>query len=313
MTSGGRAHVHDTFTIESVSQIHEILGRRGPDHPLVSVITASWHAPLRIPAGMMNQRVASNLYAISLKQGHECGLKYGRQTYDFQEGSVMFLAPGQVVTPITEAGEIEAEGESWTLAFHPDLLRTSPLAAKMREYSFFGYESHEALHLSDLEQQTLTSIVKTIEGEYTRGLDTYSQELIVSHIQLLLTYCKRYYGRQFTLRSVANKDIVARFERLLEQYFESDKPATQGLPSVRTCARELGYSPDYLSDLLRKETGKTAREHIQYFLIEKAKTRLLGSEASISEIAYALGFEHPQHFSKLFRSKTGMSPGEYRH
>jgi AraC family transcriptional activator of pobA len=304
------------LTIESIAQIHRMLGDAKPAHPLVTVINASWQPPRRLPSGMMHRQVVSDLYSVSLKQGHECGLKYGRKPYDFQAGSALFLAPGQAVTPITEAGELEAAGqgetEGWTLVFHPDLIRPSPLAAKMTEYTFFGYDSHEALHLSDEERQTLTPIVKKIETEYSQPLDAHSEELIVSHIQLLLSYCQRFYGRQFALRSRADADVAARLERLLRQYFESEKPARDGLPSVQACARELGYSPDYLSDLLKKETGKNTREHIHYVLIERAKTRLLGSADTISEIAYSLGFEHPQHFSKLFRSKTGMSPGAFR-
>jgi AraC family transcriptional regulator, transcriptional activator of pobA len=300
------------INIESISQVHEMTCQRRPAHPLISVIGASWQPPLQIPAGIVSARITTSLYSISLKRGDECGFKYGRHHYDFQAGSVMFLGPGQSMVPIADARELEEEGDGWTLMFHPDLIRKSPLATKMNEYSFFGYESHEALHLSDQEQAILTAEVKRIEDEYSRGSDQHSQELLVSHVHLLLTYCQRFYGRQFSLRSNANKDVISRLETFLQQYFESDKPANDGLPSVQGCAKAMGYSPDYLSDLLKKETGKNTREHIHHFLIERAKTRLLGSEDSISEIAYSLGFEHPQHFSKLFRSKTGMSPGEYR-
>jgi AraC-like DNA-binding protein len=300
------------ITIESISQVHEMTRRRRPAHPLISVVGASWQPPMQIPAGIVGARITSSLYSISLKRGSECGLKYGRHHYDFQAGSVMFLAPGQSIVPIADARELDGEGDGWTLMFHPDLIRKSPLAAKMSEYSFFGYESHEALHLSDDEQDTLTATVKRIEEEYGRDIDAHSQELLVAHLQLLLTYCQRFYGRQFSLRSNVNKDIISRLESFLQGYFESDQPAKHGLPSVQACARAMGYSPDYLSDLLKKETGKNTREHIHFFLIERAKTRLLGSGDSISEIAYSLGFEHPQHFSKLFRSKTGMSPGEFR-
>lgn len=301
--------------IESVSQIHRMLGCPPPAHPLVSVIVASWQPPPAVPVQIVNERVSADLYTISLKRGCERALQYGRHPYDFQAGSMMFLAPGQSVMPLTDTStEIEGDwGEGWTLVFHPDLLRGTALAERMSDCSFFGYDAHEALHLSDEEQATLTALVRRIEVECGRGLDAYTQEILVDHIQLILAYCKRYYARQFTLRSNANKDVIAKFERFLEDYWESDRPASEGLPSVQACARAMGYSPDYLSDLLRKETGKTTREHIQYRLIEKAKTRLLGSDAPISQIAYSLGFEHPQHFSKLFRSKTGMTPGAYRH
>ena len=183
--------------------------------------------------------------------------------------------------PIADARELDVEGDGWTLMFHPDLIRRSPLAARMREYSFFGYESHEALHLSDDEQAILTATVTRIEDEYRRDIDARSQELVVSHVQLLLTYCRRFYERQFNLRSTANKDVIARLERFLRNYFEAGGPAAEGLPSVHACAKAMGYSADYLSDLLKKETGKNTREHIHYFLIERAKTRLLGSADSI--------------------------------
>jgi AraC family transcriptional activator of pobA len=301
-----------TIHIESIAQVHEMTRQPRPAHPLVSVIGASWQPPMELPAGIVDTRITSSLYSVSLKRGTDCGLKYGRQHYDFQAGSLMFLAPGQSIVPITDARELEEEGDGWTLLFHPDLIRLSPLAGKMSEYSFFGYESHEALHLSDAERSIVTSTVRRIEDEYARDIDAHTQELVVSHLQLLLTYCQRFYGRQFNLRSNVNKDVISRLETFLQRYFESDQPANHGLPSVQACAKAMGYSPDYLSDLLKQETGKNTREHIHWFLIERAKTRLLGSEDSISEIAYSLGFEHPQHFSKLFRSKTGMSPGEYR-
>ena len=300
------------ITIDSISQVHELTGLGRPAHPLVSVIGASWQPPLHLPAGLVSTRIVSNLYSVSLKRGSECDFKYGRHHYDFQAGSVLFVAPGQTMVPIAEARELDAEGDGWTLLFHPDLIRCSPLAARIRECTFFGYESHEALHLSDDEQATLTATVKRIEDEYRRDIDALSQELVVAHLQLVLTYCRRFYERQFNLRSNTSQDVIARLETFLLNCFEVGGPAAEGLPSVHACAKAMGYSADYLSDLLKKETGKNTREHIHYFLIERAKTRLLGSADSISEIAYALGFEHPQHFAKLFRSKTGMSPGEYR-
>lgn len=300
------------ITIDSIAQVHEMTGLGRPAHPLVSVIGASWQPPLHLPAGLISTRITSNLYSVSLKRGSECGFKYGRHHYDFQAGSVIFLAPGQSMVPVADARELDPEGAGWTLLFHPDLIRRSPLAARMREYTFFGYESHEALHLSDEEQSILTATVTRIEDEFRRDIDAHSQELVASHLQLMLAYCRRFYERQFNLRSTASRDVIARLEAYLLNYFEAGGPATEGLPTVHACARAMGYSADYLSDLLRIETGKNTREHIHHFLIERAKTRLLGSSDSISEIAYSLGFEHPQHFSKLFRSKTGLSPGEYR-
>jgi AraC family transcriptional regulator, transcriptional activator of pobA len=301
----------DPLIIESIDQVHRIATATKPAHPLISVVGASWQPPMDVKVPLLHRRIISNLYAVSLKRGNECGLKYGRTYYDFQEGSLLCLAPGQSIIPITEPSDLDSEHAGWTLLFHPDLLRRTNLAEQMREYSFFGYESHEALHLSETEGQTLTSIVQTIEKEYAH-IDAFSDELLVSHLQLFLNYCKRFYARQFISRSNPHQDVVVRLEKFLGEYFQSVRPAQEGLPNVVVCAKAMGYSADYLSDLLRKETGRNTRDHIHHFLIEQAKNRLLSSDQTVSEIAFSLGFEHPQHFSKLFKSKTGLSPGEYR-
>lgn len=294
--------------IDTISDVHERVGYGKPMHPLITVIYPS---KIRV-APVVNQRFSIGLYSISLKHGNDCRIRYGRQQYDFQEGTLMFLAPDQIIEPVGETEEPGPDADGWALVFHPDLIRRSQLGRRMHEYSFFSYESHEALHLSDAERQTVTGIVKAIEHEYRQNIDVFSHELIISNIELLLNHCKRFYGRQFITRTNANKDVVARFESFLKTYFESDKPETAGLPSVKYCAREMGYSPNYLSDLLRKETGKNAQEHIHFCLIEKAKTMLLGTEEPVYRIAQSLGFEYPQHFSKLFKNKTGLSPAEYR-
>jgi AraC-like DNA-binding protein len=204
------------------------------------------------------------------------------------------------------------DDEGWTLAFHPDLIRKSNLANKIDTYSFFQYDVNEALHLSDDERKTLEELLDKIEKEYSQNLDRHSQNLIISNIELLLDYCIRFYDRQFYTRSNLNVDVVSRFENLLKDYYKTDKVIDLGIPSVKYCAQELNLSTNYLSDLLKKETGKTAQEHIHLFVIEKAKNYLLNSSNSISEIGYDLGFEYPQHFSNLFKSKTGLSPSEYR-
>jgi AraC family transcriptional regulator, transcriptional activator of pobA len=295
--------------IDSISQLHEMIGYEKPEHPLITFIET---ANIKTELPVLNMKISSGFYSISLKNGNECKILYGRQNYDFQEGSLMFLAPDQIIEPVSKTESNNTDRNGWVLLFHPDLIRKSSLGKKMNEYTFFSYDAHEALHLSDKEKHTVTGIVKAIRDEYSQNLDVHSQDLIISNLELLLNYCKRYYGRQFITRSDVNKDIVSRFEEFLKSYFDSDKPQKHGFPDVKLCALEMCYSPNYLSDLLKKETGKNTQEHIHYFLIEKAKNMLLGTDEPVYSIAYSLGFEYPQHFSKLFKNKTGMSPVEYR-
>ena len=293
--------------IESITQLHELIGYEKPKHPQISLIEYGKIIP-QLPMDE-NLKISTGFYSIGLKE-HPCEMKYGRKYYDFHEGSLVFMAPGQTFSAIRERENIRVGG--WGLFFHPDLIRKSPLGEKMKEYSYFSYDVHEALHLSDREKQTITSVVRTIEEEYSQNLDSYSRDLILSNLELLLNYCNRFYGRQFLTRTHVNKDVVSRFESFLAKYFDSDRPQSEGLPTVKFCAKEMGYSSNYLSDMLKKETGKNTQEHIHFHLIEKAKNMLLGTEEPVSRIAYTLGFEYPQHFSKLFKSKTGMSPAAYR-
>lgn len=292
--------------IESVCQINEMVGNEKLKHPLITLLEPSKVKVIPV----IKQKIVMSLYSISLKNGHECRIKYGRQNYDFQEGTLVCMAPGQTIEPLSASDNTELDG--WTLIFHPDLIRKSSLGKKINEYSFFSYDSNEALHLSDQERRTVTSIVKAIKSEYSQNLDMHSQDLIISNLELLLNYCNRFYSRQFITRTNVNKDVIIRFEELLKSYFDSEKPKSHGLPSVKYCAREMGYSPNYLSDLLKKETGKNTQEHIHFYMIEQAKIMLLGTQEPVNRISYSLGFEYPQHFSKLFKSKTGMSPDEFR-
>lgn len=293
--------------IESISQLHELIGYEKPKHPLISIIDYSKIKPIISTADV---HISTSFYSISLKDGSSCKTKYGRQYYDFQEGSLVFLAPEQAIYIDEEHPETESNG--WNLCFHPDLIYKSSLGKKINEYTFFSYSSNEALHLSDQEKQRITDIVNEIKNEFSQNIDIFSQDLIISHLELFLNYCKRYYGRQFITRAKVNKDVIIRFEEFIKSYFNSNKLKSHGLPSVKYCAREMGYSPNYLSDLLKKETGKNTQEHIHFYLIEKAKTMLLGTTKPVNIIASELGFEYPQHFSKLFKNKTGMSPVEYR-
>ncbi|MEZ4776611.1 MAG: helix-turn-helix domain-containing protein [Bacteroidia bacterium] len=298
----------DLQLIQTVTEAHMILGVKKPKHPLVSVIPQNelHHIPQEI-----GFRVRVDLFQIWMKEGVECEIGYGRNSYDFGEGTLAFMKAGQVLTH-TGVPNNTQNGKGWLLLFHPDLIRKSELGKKIHTYTFFDYEVSEALHVSEEERKSLTEIVKKIEKELSLNLDKHSQGLIVSNIELLLNYCARYYDRQFYTRSNLNQDLASKFENLLRDYYNSQKPAESGLPTVKYCGEQMNMSSHYLSDLLKKETGRNAQEHIHHFVIDKAKTMLLGSTEPVSQIAYGLGFEYPQHFTKLFKAKTGMSPVEYK-
>lgn len=294
------------ITVKSITQAHQLMAIEKPKHPLVSVFR---HTPdMRTNFG--DVRFTGDLYLISMKDGIKGTFKYGRNSYDFEEGTMTFVSPGQVIMPEEIITEIDSRG--WTILFHPDLIRKSELGRNIDNYSFFDYSVNEALHLSDKEKQTLTELTQKIENEIDQNIDRHTQKLIVSNIELLLDYCIRYYDRQFYTRSDLNKDIVSRFENFLKDYFKSGNQLELGVPSVKYCSEQLYMSPNYLSDLLKKETGRNTQDHIHAFVIDKAKTILLNSNNTVTQVAFGLGFEYSQHFSKLFKAKTGMSPTEYR-
>ncbi len=298
----------DTAIIKTVSELHKVLGYpTKPEHPLITLIDFS---KISIDESVNDTRTIIGLYLVSLKKLEGAAFQYGRKDCDFTEASLLCMAPEQLTIVSNVEGAAYPEG--WALYFHPDLIRTSSLNNKIKEYTFLSYDMHEALHLSDKEKQTLYGVAQTIREEFSANLDVYSQDLIVSNLEVLLNYCKRFYGRQFITRTSHNKGIAAQFEKLITEYFDSDQVKISGLPSVSYCARQLNLSPNYLGDLLKQETGKSAMEHIHYQLIDRAKSLLLNTEDSISEIAYTLGFEQPQNFSKLFKKKTAVSPGLYR-
>lgn len=297
----------DIIRIETISQAHEALGLEKPKHPLVSVYK---HDDVKLTKEFMTSTIVMDFYHVDYKMCSAGAFRYGRNTYDFQEGTLIFMRPGQVMR--LEEWDEEPGIGGWSLIFHPDLIRKSQLGKNINRYTFFSYDVNEALHLSDDEKATLEDIRDKIIKEYSQNMDRHSQKLIISNIELMLDYCTRFYDRQFYTRTNLNADIVTRFERVLADYFEDKSLRSSGLPSVKYCAGQLSLSPNYLSDLLKKETGKTAQEHIHYHIIEKAKTELLNSESSVSEIAYDLGFEYPQYFSKLFTKKVGMSPARFR-
>ncbi|MEZ5045138.1 MAG: helix-turn-helix domain-containing protein [Saprospiraceae bacterium] len=298
-----------SFEINTIGQAHQSVGLPAPKHPLVSVVKTVEFKPTIDFRGL---RVINNLYQITLKQLGCGNLMYGKNSYDYEEGTLVFTSPGQVTIFEGEMPSDNVTDKGWTLAFHPDLIRKSKLSDKMDGYSFFHYDVNEALHLSDEELRTIEGLLDKIVKEYSQNLDKHSQNLIISNIELLLDYCTRFYDRQFYTRTNLNTDIVSKFERLLKAHFHSDELQNIGIPTVHYLAKEMNFSSNYLSDLLKKETGKTALEHIHLFVIERAKNILLNSGQSISEIGYSLGFEYPQHFSNLFKSKTGISPSKFR-
>ena len=255
-------------------------------------------------------RITTDFYSVMFKNYCKSSITYGRKAIDFNEGSLICVAPNQVITIDNEI-EPRENPMGWGLFFHSDLIRNTSLNGKMKDYSFFSYEMAEALHLSDKEKQLLFECVVKIQTELKENIDDYSQTIIVSTIELLLNYCNRFYGRQFITRKATNRDVLAKVESLLKQHF-SIKTLPNGLPTVKDLADAVHLSPGYLGDLLKKETGLNAQEHIHHYVIAEAKNILLNSNQSISEIAYHLGFEYPQYFSRLFKQKTGTTPIEFR-
>jgi AraC family transcriptional activator of pobA len=273
-------------------------------HPLVSVVDLSKANPRQ------GSKMYFGFYTIFLKDV-KCGdLVYGRNTYDYQEGTLVFIAPGQVVR-VDNSGETY-QPKGYALVFHPDLIHGTSLGRHIQDYTFFGYQSNEALHVSERERKIVLECFSKIEYELEHAIDNHSKRLIVSNIEMLLNYCVRFYERQFITRDNVHKGIVERFENLLNEYFQTDKAQTIGLPSVAYCASELNLSANYFGDLIKKETGKTAQEYIQSKVIDVAKEKIFDQSKSVSEIAYELGFKYPQHFTRLFKQKVGYSPNEYR-
>lgn len=273
-------------------------------HPLVSVVDLSKADPRQ------GSKMYFGFYTIFLKDV-KCGdLVYGRHTYDYQEGTLVFIAPGQVAGLNSNGETYQPKG--YALVFHADLLPGTSLGQLIQEYSFFGYQSNEALHVSERERKIVLDCFSKIEYELEHAIDKHSKKLIVDNIELFLNYCARFYDRQFITRDTVHKGVLEKFEKLLNEYFQTDKPQNIGLPSVNYFAGELHLSANYFGDLVKKETGKTAQDYIQSKIIEVAKTKISDQTRSVSEVAYELGFKYPQHFTRLFKQKTGLSPNEYR-
>ena len=293
------------YKVQTIGQLHEIAGFEKPKHPLVTVID---YSKVDLNKGPGSGSFICSFYSVNYKK--HCDFIYGRQAFDHQEGTLLCTAPEQIITFNRKKETKSTEG--WGLYFHPELIRKSPLGKRINDYSFFSYAENEALHLSEQEEQILLSLLRQMENEYNTNIDHYSHDLIISNIELLLNYCRRFYGRQFITRTNHNKDVIIRFEEFIIEYFNSDKLKENGIPTVKYCAEAMNLSPNYFSDLLKSETGKNTQEHIHYHLLEKAKNILISSDKSINEIAYQLGFEYPQNFSKLFKKKVGISPTLYR-
>lgn len=295
--------MNDITRINTVTEYNKMVGVETL-HPLVSIVDFEKAEPF------CYFRAQLGVYAVFLKDT-KCGnMIYGCSTYDYEEGTLIFLAPGQVYG-IEDKTE-KRRGVGKALIFHPDLIHGTSLGKNMKEYGFFSYEVNEALHLSTRERAIIDDCIEKISFELEHAIDKHSKTLIVTYIELFLNYCKRFYDRQFITRNKVNVDVLARFEKVLDDYFASELLMEAGAPTVGYCAGKLFLSPNYLGDLLKKETGKSAQEHIQLKLIDVAKEKMYDSGKSISEIAYELGFKYPQHFTRMFKKNTGLSPNEFR-
>lgn len=291
--------------INSVKELHSYMGLPSPLNPLITIID---HSQTQNKSKESDQKLLLDFYNISIKRSFKGKLKYGKNHYDFDDGTMSFIAPNQILSVDNDK---DRNMDGWSLLFHPDLIRQYPLGKAIKSYRFFSYTVNEALHLSDEEEKTIEIIIQNIQKEINSRLDLFSQDVIVSNLELLLSYCNRFYSRQFLTRKMATNDLLTKFEIKLDHYFSDNSNIV--LPTVEKLATELNVSSPYLSDMLRNITGQNTQQHIHEKLIEKAKEILTTTNLTVSEIAYQLGFEYPQSFSKLFKSKTNLTPSEYRH
>jgi AraC family transcriptional activator of pobA len=292
------------YRIDSITEIHRLMGLPKPHHPLISIVDLKG---LRNDTGI--EAVIFDLYVISMKRGCD-GLHYGQQKYDFDEGLMAFWSPGQILRGEENGVPVNLDG--WMLFVHPDFLWNTPLATKIKRYEYFSYATSEALFLSDKEEIVINDLIKNIETEYYANMDKFSQDIIISHLETLLKYAERFYQRQFITRKITNHQILNQVEEILSTYLNNESLLSEGLPTVGYFADALNISSKYLSSLLKQLTGQTMQQIIHEKLIEKAKEKLSTTRLSVSEIAYQLGFEHPQSFNKLFKSKTKQSPLDFR-
>jgi len=289
----------------SISELHQALGLPKPLHPLVSMVD---YSNIQADTAELKKGMIFNFYKVSYKKNFSGKVKYGQHYYDFDEGGLSFISPNQLISAV----ENEADYGGYTLLFHPDFIKDHTLGKNIKNYGFFSYSVTEALYLSEKEKNVIIGIFKNIEMELESAIDHFSQDVMISQIELLLNYSKRFYGRQFITRKTANNELLLKLEELLSGYFDTEKALTAGLPTVGQLADQLHVTPHYLSDMLRTLTGQNTQQHIHNKMIEKAKEILSTSDLSVAEIAYTLGFEHPSSFNKIFKRKTNMSPVEFR-
>lgn len=301
---------HQLFRFHTITEYHRAAGLPNPAHPLISLVQMD---DINWPLAEGSFSLIYDFYSISMKRVKNTKFKYGQQASDFDEGVLFFMSPGQVFGMEIEKGSVMHRPEGWMILIHPDFLWNTPLAKTIKQYEFFNYSVHEALYLSDKEETMLTTIAQNIEQEYNANIDRFSQSVIIAQLELLLTYSERFYQRQFITRKITSHEILTKLEDLLTNYFNSGALAQKGLPSVAYIAENLNISPGYLSGLLKSLTGQNTQQHLHNKLIDLAKEKLSTTNLSISEIAYELGFEHLQSFSKLFKTKTSFSPMEFRH
>lgn len=290
--------------LDSVDQYNNLYGLETL-HPLVSVVDLT-----KATKSVNHIQMNYGLYALFLKESKSCDIKYGRKVYDYQEGTIVCFAPGQIAGVNTLEDEVNPP--VFGIVFHPDLIRGTSLGKNIKDYSFFSYAVNEALHLSDQEKHIVKDCLKNISIELEHAIDKHSKALIAMNIELLLNYCMRFYERQFITRSSSTQDALTQFEQLLNEYFESQLPMQEGLPTVKYFADKICLSPNYFGDMIKKETGKTPQEHIQEKVIELAKEHIAETDETVSQIAYTLGFQYPQHLSRLFKKRVGCTPNEYR-
>jgi AraC family transcriptional activator of pobA len=300
-----KKEANSPFRINSISELHRMLGLPKPLHPLISLID---NTTMVLDETYFNASFLFNFYKISFKKTLKGVIGYGQGYYDFDEGGLMFTAPNQLISIIGD----DKEYEGFSLLLHPDFIRNYPLSKNIKSYGFFSYEANEALHLSDKEKTIILGVLDNIQQELNGAIDDFSQDLMISYIEVLLNYSNRFYKRQFITRKAVNNDLLVKMEDVLSNYFDKKEPLDKGLLTVEYLAQHLNVSPRYLSDMLRSLTGQNAQQHIHEKLIEKAKEFLSTSHLTVAEIAYQLGFEHPQSFSKIFKKKTNVTPLEFR-